>query len=614
MATSVFAEEPSIHLYCPVCKNLFQDPVISVGCGHTFCRLCSTDEDSLVLLEVCPVDNKQLKNTSVFENRAIKSQIDELLVYCKNGIKRFSSRNDELITDSCGCPELVKLSQKTDHEKTCPYSALSCPNSPECGVLQRQFLEDHILSVCSFIKCEFHQRGCLFHGTSQAVEHHCQTCQYKSVPSVTTESEGIQQFADDESLRKQVQTLAQKVMLLDKSREEMKANLDTCTSALADMMAKYNSLRLAIDQHETKLSSASFNRARRIGMKSRTPSERRDSSSPENTISSFDNWQVPFEFKCIGTLRGHEGAIHCLATRGHRLYSSGADKLIKVWDIDALSKGCVQNIKGHTDTVNALLTGKEYLYSAGADQSLRMWKYDTMTEHKCVKHAHDSAICALAKNRKYLFSSGQSTIKVWLVHTLESVTTIPGLHHWVRALTIEPSQESLYSGSHNTVSIWDATGQFTLKRKLEHEYGSVYSIAITSQYIILGTRGENEDKNINDRNSGTYNRNMQIFDVITHQHVKCLGGHIGIVTDLATSPAGQFVISSSYDNTVQVWDLKNFLSLQVLSRHQGSVNVITLRHSLLFTGSEDKEIKIFKYFCLITYSSFGNHILPGKDT
>ena len=54
-----------------VCKNLFQDPVISVGCGHTFCRLCSTDEDSLVLLEVCPVDNKQLKNTSVFENRFV---------------------------------------------------------------------------------------------------------------------------------------------------------------------------------------------------------------------------------------------------------------------------------------------------------------------------------------------------------------------------------------------------------------------------------------------------------------------------------------------------------------------------------------------------------------
>ncbi len=290
--------------------------------------------------------------------------------------------------------------------------------------------------------------------------------------------------------------------------------------------------------------------------------------------------------------------------------------VIKVWDIDALSKGSIQNIKGHTDTVNALLAGKEYLYSAGADQSLRMWKYDTMTEHKRVKHAHDSAICALAKNTKYLFSSGQSTIKVWLVHTLESVTTIPGLHHWVRALTIEPSQENLYSGSHNIVYIWDATGQFTLKRKLEHEYGSVYSIAITSQYIILGTRGEigNENKNINDRHSGTYNRNMQIFDVITHQHIKCLGGHIGIVTDLATSPAGQFVISSSYDNTVQVWDLKNFLSLQVLSRHQGSVNVITLRHSLLFTGSEDKEIKIFKYFRLITYSSFGNHILPGKDT
>ena len=58
---------------------------------------------------------------------------------------------------------------------------------------------------------------------------------------------------------------------------------------------------------------------------------------------------------------------------------------------------------------------------------------------------------------------------------------------------------------------------------------------------------------------------MQIFDVITHQHVKCLGGHIGIVTDLATSPAGQFVISSSYDNTVQVILFKFFVGYEMLS-------------------------------------------------
>ena len=47
-------------------------------------------------------------------------------------------------------------------------------------------------------------------------------------------------------------------------------------------------------------------------------------------------------------------------------------------------------------------------------------------------------------------------------------------------------QELLYSGSHNTVAVWDTMGQFALKRKLDHEFGSVYSLLITKQYIIIG--------------------------------------------------------------------------------------------------------------------------------
>ncbi|XP_022110487.1 E3 ubiquitin-protein ligase TRAF7-like isoform X2 [Acanthaster planci] len=596
MATSVFAEEPSVHLFCPSCKRLLQDPVISVVCGHTFCRHCLTDGKDSVILDACPVDEKPLKNTSVVANRAITSQLDDILVYCKNGIKRFSSRNDELITDTCGCPELIRLSQKAEHEASCPYSSLQCPNSPECGTLLRLDLEEHVVTVCPFVKCHHYEKGCTFTGTSRAVEDHCLSCKYEASPCAVVNT--VSQPSEDQVLlQKQVQMLIEKVLFLENSRDEMKAQLEACTRALTDVESKYNDLKATMDKHDAKLSSSSFSRSQRPHIRPRTASDRRDSSSPENTMTGHDHWQVPFEFKCIGTLRGHNAAIHCLATRGHRLYSSGLDKVIKVWDVDALSKGCVQNIKGHTDTVNALLAGSEYLYSAGEDQSIRMWKYDTMKEHKCVKKAHDSAICALVKNSKYLFSSGYCTIKVWHADTLEAVQSISGLHHWVRALTLEPSKEALYSGSHNVVCIWDATGQFNLKRKLEHQYGSVYALAITPKFIIVGT----------------YNRNMQLFDVVTHQHVKCLGGHIGIVTDLATSPAGKFVISSSYDNTVQIWDLQNFLSLQVLSRHQGSVNAIALCHSLLFTASEDKEIKIFKYFRLITYSSFGNHILPGKD-
>ena len=47
-------------------------------------------------------------------------------------------------------------------------------------------------------------------------------------------------------------------------------------------------------------------------------------------------------------------------------------------------------------------------------------------------------------------------------------------------------QEKLFSGSHNVVHIWDATGSFGLRGTIDHSLGSVYSLAVTRQFIIVG--------------------------------------------------------------------------------------------------------------------------------
>lgn len=47
-------------------------------------------------------------------------------------------------------------------------------------------------------------------------------------------------------------------------------------------------------------------------------------------------------------------------------------------------------------------------------------------------------------------------------------------------------QDKLYSGSHNTIEIWDALSKFNLRGKIDHKFGSIHSLAITSQYILAG--------------------------------------------------------------------------------------------------------------------------------
>ena len=44
----------------------------------------------------------------------------------------------------------------------------------------------------------------------------------------------------------------------------------------------------------------------------------------------------------------------------------------------------------------------------------------------------------------------------------------------------------LYSGSHNTIDIWHTKDDFTLRGKISHTFGSVYALAITELYIIVG--------------------------------------------------------------------------------------------------------------------------------
>lgn len=47
-------------------------------------------------------------------------------------------------------------------------------------------------------------------------------------------------------------------------------------------------------------------------------------------------------------------------------------------------------------------------------------------------------------------------------------------------------QEKVYSGSHNAIHVWDATGKFGLEAEIPHNYGSVYSLAVTKKYVIVG--------------------------------------------------------------------------------------------------------------------------------
>ncbi|MGH0117028.1 UNVERIFIED_CONTAM: hypothetical protein FKN15_024973 [Acipenser sinensis] len=416
----VFAEQPSVKLCCQLCCVVFKDPVITT-CGHTFCRRCALNS------EKCPVDNAKL--TVVVNNIAVAEQIGELFIHCKCGCRPTSSGKPAAFeVDPRGCPFTIKLSARKDHEASCDYRPVRCPNNPNCPPLLKMNLEAH-LKECEHIKCPHSKYGCTFIGNQDTYETHLEMCKF----------EGLKEFLQqtDDRFHEMQLTLAQK----DQDIAFLRSMLGKLSEKL-DQLEKNLELKFdVLDENQSKLSEDLMEFRRDASMLN-------DELSHINArlnmgiLGSYDPQQI---FKCKGTFVGHQGPVWCLCvySTGDLLFSGSSDKTIKVWDIQTLQK------------VNTI-------------------------------RAHDNPVCTLVSSNSMLFSGSLKAIKVWdiLGTELKLKKELTGLNHWVRALVA--SQNYLYSGSYQTIKIWDIR---TLEcvHVLQTSGGSVYSIAVTNHHIVCGT-------------------------------------------------------------------------------------------------------------------------------
>ncbi|HSK66809.1 MAG TPA: hypothetical protein VK888_07760, partial [Anaerolineales bacterium] len=80
------------------------------------------------------------------------------------------------------------------------------------------------------------------------------------------------------------------------------------------------------------------------------------------------------------------------------------------------------------------------------------------------------------------------------------------------------------------------------------------SVAFTADGAILASAGGN-----------TEDYAIYLWDVATGRNIAILGGHSGIVWDLAFSPDGQLLVSVSSDGTAQVHDWRNGGVLKIMN-------------------------------------------------
>uniref|UniRef100_A0AAX7TXM8 TNF receptor-associated factor 7 n=1 Tax=Astatotilapia calliptera TaxID=8154 RepID=A0AAX7TXM8_ASTCA len=541
----VFAEQPSVKLCCQLCCNVFKDPVITT-CGHTFCRRCALTSDK------CPVDAAKL--TVVVNNIAVAEQIGELFIHCKYGCRAVvAGKPGAYEVDPLGCPFTIKLSTRKEHEASCDYRPVRCPNNPSCPPLLTMNLEAH-LKECEHIKCPHSKYGCTFIGNQDTYETHLEVCKF----------EGLKEFLQqtDDRFHEMQLTLAQK----DQDIAFLRSMLGKLSEKL-DQLEKNLELKFdVLDENQSKLSEDLMEFRRDASMLN-------DELSHINArlnmgiLGSYDPQQI---FKCKGTFVGHQGPVWCLCvySTGDLLFSGSSDKTIKVMAtlISPFLYTCYFCLL--TPVSKEIQTTSTYN---------PVWDIQTLQKVNTIR-AHDNPVCTLVSSHNMLFSGSLKAIKVWdIVGTeLKLKKELTGLNHWVRALVA--SQNHLYSGSYQTIKIWDIRS-LECVHVLQTSGGSVYSIAVTNHHIVCGT----------------YENLIHVWDIESKEQVRTLTGHVGTVYALAviSTPDQTKVFSASYDRSLRVWSMDNMICTQTLLRHQGSVTALAVSRGRLFSGAVDSTVKVW---------------------
>lgn len=123
----------------------------------------------------CPLDRKELKESDLILNKAIKRIIDDCEVHCLSTIE--NSNYSPTTDDSC-CKWIGKLDELDNHFLKCPHAIIKCPNFGCQSSFQRRHLETHIeLCPCNI-------QGCIFCGSQQLaskISNHLLECDYRPV-------------------------------------------------------------------------------------------------------------------------------------------------------------------------------------------------------------------------------------------------------------------------------------------------------------------------------------------------------------------------------------------------------------------------------------------------
>jgi WD40 repeat protein len=281
-----------------------------------------------------------------------------------------------------------------------------------------------------------------------------------------------------------------------------------------------------------------------------------------------------------------------------RLASSGADGMVRVWD---LKKGnAPQLLSGHTGPVYSVAwSGDGQLVSGGEDGTVRLWDLDSGKATQVLNHisAQDKqAVLSVAWSEDGRLATGgeYGRVEVWDITSEKVIHRLISRPDLVMSLAWSGDGRLAVGGTFGSVQVWDpeSDGGFASVRLEGHSGdGLVYSVVWSydpktdNWRLASGSCGEIDNF--------ICHGELIVWDIESGQVALMLNDFSGAIRSMALSEDGRLATGGG-DGAVRVWDIDAEKELQVFEGSGYSVySIAWSEDGKLATGGSDGRVRVW---------------------